>query len=205
MLLQDAQRIDADRARSVVREHPWAVLVTAGPDGLLASHMPAVVDETADGFVILSHTARADPQAERILARAELLLVFQGEHGYLPGAWAGGHGAPTGTWNFEAVHAHGVPEPLDREGSLELLRRTFEHLEQRRDDRTSWDAVARIAEEIVGGTCCFRLPVTRLEAKAKLGQEKPREVRERLIAGLEEPGPYQQPRLASLMREPLGG
>src|SRR3954453_4531030 len=116
MLLQDAQRIDADRARSVVREHPWAVLVSAGPDGLLASHMPAVVDETADGFVILSHTARADPQAERILAGAELLLVFQGEHGYLPGAWAGGHGASTGTWNFEAVPAHGGPEPLARGG-----------------------------------------------------------------------------------------
>jgi transcriptional regulator len=187
VLLQDRQRLAAPEVRRIIREHPWAVLVTDGPGGLLASHMPALVDEAApeEDLVVLSHTARADPQAARILAGAELLLVFQGEHGYLPGAW------------------EGVPATLDRAGSLDLLRRTFEHLEARRADPTPWEAIEGIAERIVDGTCCFRIPAARVSAKAKLGQEKPREIRERLIAGLEAPGPYHKPALAARMRGTL--
>ena len=206
MLVQRRQAIDAARVREVIRAHPWALLVTTGDGGMVASHMPAVVDETSPPgeLVVLTHTARADPQTARIEAGDELLLVFQGEHGFLPGAWEGGDGASTGTWNFEAVHAYGSPELLGVEGSLEVLRRTFEHLEARRASPTPWSAVVDMARDIVGGTCCFRLPVTRLTAKAKLGQGKDPDVVARLIAGLEEDGPYAQPALAARMRDALG-
>jgi predicted FMN-binding regulatory protein PaiB len=56
MLLQSRQRLPPAEVRRVVREHPWAILVTDGEDGLLASHMPAVLDEDAgeeDALVIL--------------------------------------------------------------------------------------------------------------------------------------------------------
>ena len=203
MLLRPEQLLSDARVRDVVRAHPWVVLVTDGDGGLLASHMPAVLDEDAgpDELVVLSHTARADAQTSRVLAGEEVLVVVQGEHGFLPGRWNDPAAPSTGTWNFEAVHVHGVPEVLDRAGSLDVLRRTFEHLETRCPDPTPWSAVVGTAEAIVGGTCCFRLVATRVEAKAKLGQDKPPEVRERLVAGLEGPGPYQQPRLAALMRE----
>ena len=200
------QRLHAERARQVIREHPWALLVTQGEDGLVASHMPAVLDESAgDELVVLAHVARRDRQAARVERGIEMLVVFQGVHGFLPGAWLGGDGASTGTWNFEAVHVHGTPEPLDRAGSFDVLRRTFEHLEARRPRPTAWADVVGIAEEIIGGIRCFRLPATRVEAKAKLDQTKPPEVRERLIAELERPGPYQHPALAERMRGTLGG
>ena len=110
-----------------------------------------------------------------------------------------------GTWNFEAAHVHGRPQPLDRDGSLDLLRRTFVHLESRRARPTPWAAVEAIAQRLVEGTCCVRVAADRVEAKAKLGQGKSAEVRTRLIAGLERPGPYRQPRLAARMRAALGG
>ena len=204
MLLKPFQLLDLDRARAVIRAHPWATLVTHGAEGLLASHMPALVDEEASGaagLVVLSHTARADAQTARMLEGREVLVVFQGEHGFLPGAWAE-ELAPgqTGTWSFEAVHVHGRPEVLDEAGSLDLLRRTFEHLEAARDEPWPWSKAEPTAREIVGGTCCFRLPATRVEAKAKLEQHKPPEVRRALADGLERPGPYHQPALARLIR-----
>jgi transcriptional regulator len=205
MLVQREQRLDPAQARALIDAHPWATLVTGGGEGLMASHMPALAQTTATGeLVILTHTARADPMAERIERGAEVLIVFEGENGFLPGEWSGGPEPSTGTWNFEAVHVRGRPEPLDRAGSLELLRRTFEHLEARRERPSPWSAVAPVAERIVGGTCCFRVPARSLAAKAKLGQGKPREERERLIARLEAPGPYAQPALARRMREALG-
>ena len=110
----------------MIRAHPWAVLVTHAAGGMLASHMPALLDEAAtDELAVLTHVAAADPQRPRLEGGGELLIVFQGVNGFLPGAWEGGDGAAIGTWNFEAVHVHGVPEVLDRPRSLALLRRTF--------------------------------------------------------------------------------
>jgi transcriptional regulator len=204
VLLKPDQLLPPERVRAVVRAHPWATLVTHGPEGLLASHMPVVVDEHAPGdLVLLTHTARADPQTRRIEEGREVLVVVQGEHGFLPGAWARAPGQ-TGTWSFEAVHVHGRPEVLDDPGdALDLLRRTFEHLESARDAPTPWGVSAPTARQIVGGTCCFRLPATRVEAKAKLEQAKPPEVRRNLADGLERPGPYHQPALAALIRQTL--
>jgi transcriptional regulator len=207
VLLKPPHLLDAERTRAVIRAHPWATLVTHGAEGLLASHMPALVDEDAPGdLVVLSHTARADPQTARVLDGREVLVVFQGEHGFLPGAWAEDL-APgqTGTWSFEAVHVHGRPEVLDEAGALDLLRRTFEHLEAARDEPWPWSMAEGTAREIVGGTCCFRLPATRVEARAKLEQHKPPAVRRALADGLERPGPYHQPALAALIRATLAG
>lgn len=206
MLVQDQQRLDDRRVRELIRSHPWATLITHGHGGAIASHMPAILDEDrTDQLVLLTHTARADPQRERLEAGAELLLVFQGANGFLPGAWEGGDGAAVGTWNFEAAHAHGRPQVLDRADSLALLRRTFEHLEARRARPTPWAAVEEIAERLVEGTCCVRVRAERVEAKAKLGQGKSAEVRTRLIAALERPGPYRQPELAARMRATFDG
>ena len=205
MLVQARQRLDDQRVRELIRAHPWATLITHGAGGAIASHMPAILDEDrSERLVVLTHTARADPQRARLEAGAELLVVFQGEHGFLPGAWEGGDGAAVGTWNFEAAHVHGRPQTLDREASLGLLRRTFEHLEARRARPTPWAAVEEIAERLVAGTCCVRVVADRVEAKAKLGEGKSAEVRTRLIAGLEHPGPYHRPELAARMRATLG-
>lgn len=200
MLVQDRQKLEALRIRELIRDHPWATLVSHGDGGAIASHMPAVLDEDdTSRLVVLTHTARADPQRSRLEQGAELLIVFQGENGFLPGAWQGGDGASVGTWNFEAAHVHGRPEVLGRAESLALLRRTFEHLEARRARPTPWAAVAGSAERLVEGTCCVRVAADRVEAKAKLGQGKSDEIRMRLIAGLERPGPYRQRGLAERM------
>ncbi len=201
MLVQDQQRLGEARARQLIHGYPWATLISHGETGAIASHMPAILDEDGtERVVLLTHTARADPQRERIERGVELLVVFQGEHGFLPGAVAGGDGAAVGTWNFEAVHVCGRPVVLDRPASLEVLRLTFERLEAPRARPTPWAAVESIAERLIEGTCCIRLVADRVEAKAKLGQGKPDAVRTGLIAGLERPGPYRQPGLAERMR-----
>ena len=111
MLVQDRQRLDDLRVRELIRGHPWATLITHGTGGAIASHMPAILDEERrDRLVVLTHTARADPQQARLEAGDDLLVVFQAEHGFLPGAWQGGDGASVGTWNFEAAHVHGRPQ-----------------------------------------------------------------------------------------------
>ena len=64
MYRPDAFREDRlSELHALIRAHPLAVLVTAGEAGLMANHVPFLVDETAsEKGVLLAHMARANPQ-----------------------------------------------------------------------------------------------------------------------------------------------
>ena len=188
--------------RRTIAAGGWAILTTHGPAGLRAAHLPCLLDPEhdrggdAEELVILGHIARADPQ----YLDGEVLLVFQGPHGYVSAAWY--ETDPfVPTWNYIAVHVTGVPELLDGREAFAVLERTVEHFEARRERPWRLEGVPReYAERIQGGVVAFRLRATRVEAKAKLSQDKAPEVRDRVIAALERPGPYRAPELADEMR-----
>jgi transcriptional regulator len=189
--------------RRLVDRYGWAVLVT---DGLRAAHVPCLLDPAHDPggddepLVILTHTARADPVSADLAEGREILLVFQGPNGYISPAWYEA-GPYVPTWNFSAVHVYGVPELLDSEDGFAVLERTVEHFEAARDTpwRLAGDALP-YARRIAPGTVPFRLHAVRVEAKAKLSQDKPPEVQDRVIAALEQPGPHRNAELAAEMR-----
>lgn len=197
---------DPAEARRLIDDYGWAVLVTGGSAGLRATHIPCLLDpDTAadeKDLVILGHTARADPQSRDLTAGEEVLLVFQGPHGYISPTWYE-DGPFVPTWNYEAVHVHGVPDVLDGEAGFAVLERTVEHFEAAFDEPWSLESSMDYARRIAPGTVAFRLRATRVEAKAKLSQDKPAEVRARVAAALERPGPHGQPELAAEMRRTL--
>ena len=101
MQIKDEYRLDDVRtARSLVRAHPFATIVSAD---LRATHMPCLVEEAADGLVLLGHVARADP-VSRSLA-GPLLLIFHGPHGYVSGSWLVAE-----SWHAEAKLWQDKPE-----------------------------------------------------------------------------------------------
>src|SRR5687768_3413890 len=103
MRIQDAFRLqDVDAARSVVRDHPFATIVTAD---LLATHMPCLLDEEAEDLTILGHVACADPVSKGL--RGPLLLIFHGPHGYVSASWYQADTIPT--WNHVTLHVRGTP------------------------------------------------------------------------------------------------
>lgn len=199
-----------DEVRVLIRQHGWAVLVTGAPDGLRAAHVPCLLDPEQDRggeepeLVILGHTAREDPVSADLQLGREVLLIFQGPHGYVSPDWYGA-GPFVPTWNFTAVHVYGAPELLQAAAGFAVLQRTVEHFEAARETpwRLAGDALT-YARRIAAGTVPFRLRSTRVQGKAKLSQDKPPEIRQRVIAALEQPGPYRQPRLAEEMRRGPG-
>ncbi len=192
--------------RRLVAAYGWAILTSYR---LRAAHLPCLLDPQhdpggdADELVILGHTARADPVSEDLGAGREVLLIFQGPQGYISPAWY--EAEPyVPTWNFTAVHVVGVPELLDGEEAFEVLERTVEHFEAARERPWRLDGSLEYARRIAPGTVPFRIRADRVEAKAKLSQDKPVEIQERVIAALERPGPYGKPELAAEMRRTLG-
>src|SRR4051794_30015001 len=192
MRIKDEFRLDrAESARSIVRAHPFATIIT--PE-LRATHMPCLVDEAGDDVAILGHVARADPVADAL--DGPLLLIFQGPHGYVSASWYGDDTIPT--WNHVTLHVRGIPELLA--DPMPLLRRTVDHFEAAVEHPWSLDRMGDTAREMAGQVRAFRLEAEWWHAEAKLSQDKPADEQARIVAGLEERGPYENQVLAAAMR-----
>jgi transcriptional regulator len=195
--------------RQLIREHGWAVLVVGRSGDLRAAHVPCLLDPLHDAgggtdqLVIIGHTARADPVVSELLSGQEVLLVFQGPNGYISPAWYGESPSPP-TWNFTAVHVRGIPEILEGEAAFSVLEHTVKHFEAARDDpwELRGDALA-YAQQIAHETLPFRVRSAAIQAKAKLSQDKPRRIQDRVIAALGEGGRYRNTQLAAEMRRVL--
>lgn len=194
---------DADAIRALVRENPWATLVSFVPGrGLVASHYPMLLDEREEGIVLLSHVGRPDERLHE-LGRHETMVVIYGPQGYVSPGWYDVSTAVP-TWNFAVAHLYGTPEILSDEENLRVLEGLVDHFERELPEPFLMNRTlenADYAARIVHGTVGFRMRVTRVEAKDKMSQDKPREVVDRVIAALRAPGPYENPALADRMTQ----
>ena len=177
----------------------FGVLVSNGPDGLFATHIPLMLSRGEGAFgALYGHVARANPHVG--LFGSEALVVFSGPHAYVSPTWYSDRAANVPTWNYAAVHCTGVPAVLEGH-QLEHLGQMVERYERSRADGWSLDELkAQMRESLPRGIVTFRMPITRIEGKAKLSQNKPREERERVVEGLKVAG---EARLVALMQAAL--
>jgi transcriptional regulator len=189
---------DPAEVKRLVRENPWATLVSNTANGLVASHYPVILEETADTISIVSHVGRPDEVLHE-LGSHEMLVIIQGAHGYIsPGWYENDDFVPT--WNHVTAHLYGTPEILSDAENFEVLDDLVDHFESQLPHPLSLDIDERQARRIAKGTVGMRLVVTRFDARLKLSQNKAPEVVDRIIAALEGDGPFASASLAAEMR-----
>jgi len=169
MYLPKSFIMDAEAAADTLRDHAFATLVSRDGETLVASHIPMVYD--AEGHRLLAHLARANPQW-RSWVEQEVLVIFQGVHGYISPSWYVNQPAVP-TWNYEAVHVYGVPKVIDEPdvvfGILSDLCEQYdpayaEHFREELDPE--WRA------NMMKAIIAFEIPISRLEAKLKMNQNR---------------------------------
>jgi transcriptional regulator len=173
-----------------IRRVALGTLVTSGAGGLIASHVPMLVDEQPQPFgTLIGHVARANPHWRDFTAGTEALAMFLGPEAYISPAWyatKAATGKVVPTWNYAAVHATGPIELVEDEaGLLDIVTRLTATHEAGRD--APWqvsdapaDFVAGMLKAIVG----FRIKIARLEGKWKMSQNRPAEDRAGVVDGL---------------------
>ncbi|MEE2815496.1 MAG: FMN-binding negative transcriptional regulator, partial [Actinomycetota bacterium] len=112
---------DPAELRRIIRLNPWATLVSDGDDGLVASHYVVLLDDERDDLTVVGHVGRPDDLIHGLGGR-EILIAFQGPHGYVSPGWYGEVQAVP-TWNHVSVHLRGVPEILSDDENLRVLER----------------------------------------------------------------------------------
>ncbi|HOW47240.1 MAG TPA: FMN-binding negative transcriptional regulator [Rubrivivax sp.] len=175
-----------DRLARLIREHPLGMLVTHGPDGLDADHIPFEFDPAAGAHGRLTaHVARANPLWQRCAGGAEVLVVFRGPDGYVSPNWyPSKHEAhrQVPTWNYEVVHAHGRLSVRDDERFVRgiVARLTRHHEAAEPQPWKMGDSAPAYIDQMLRQIVGIEVEVSALVGKAKLSQNK--EPRDRLGA-----------------------
>ena len=191
-------------ALAFARERGFGALTVAGPEGVLAAHVPFVLDEDR----VLAHVVRANPLA-RHLGRgpADALLIVSGPDGYVSPDW---YGEPqlVPTWNYVAVHLRGELRLLDDAALRPILDRLSHDFETRLAPKPPWKTdkvddglLARMMRLIVP----LEMSLESVDSTAKLNQNRSDAARACAAAALEAGGtPGMETRtLAALMREAM--
>ncbi|MES2092314.1 MAG: FMN-binding negative transcriptional regulator [Actinomycetota bacterium] len=189
---------DPDEVKRLIRENPWATIVSSTSTGIVASHYPVLLEEDADGISILSHVGRPDERLHE-LGQHEVLVIIQGPHGYISPTWYESEDFVP-TWNHVTAHLYGTPELLSDDENFAVLEHLVDHFEQRMPQPASLRIDESAARNIATGTVGLRLRVTRFDARLKLSQNKEPAVVERVIEKLEGDGAYSSAPLARDMR-----
>ncbi|ROS48400.1 FMN-binding negative transcriptional regulator [Frigoribacterium sp. PhB24] len=192
---------DVDEVKRLIRENPWATIVSSTADGLVASHYPVVLepdDADPEAIVLVSHVGRPDERSHE-LGRHEVMVIVQGPHGYVSPAWYPAEQIIP-TWNHVTAHLWGTPEILSDDENFRVLGELVDHFERVMPSPSTLTLDEQGSRRVAKGTVGIRLRVTRFDARAKLSQNKAPEVVDRIVDELEHGEHYAQPALAAEMR-----
>ena len=193
---------DAASAERLLHDHPFATLVTPLPNEPFVTHLPLLFARDGGPHGTLhGHFARANPHAG-VAESADSLAIFHGPHAYVTPSWYVDPAVAVPTWNYAVVHAHGrielARDPGETRGVLDQL---VERFEAQRAQPWKLGLTGARLDAMVGAIVGFRIRIERLDVKLKLSQNRSREDRERVAAGLAAEGYADATATAGWMRD----
>jgi len=190
--------------RRIMREARLSTLVTATAEGLMATPLPLLLDETeGEHGVLLGHVAKANPQW-RTSPVGDALAIFSGPDAYVSPSWYASkqeHGKVVPTWNYVAVHAYGAVEFFEDAERLHgiVTRLTNLHEGRRQEPWAVSDAPATFIQSQLKGIVGLRLPISRVEGKRKLSQNRSAADRQGVAEALGQSGDERDRQVAAMI------
>lgn len=194
----------------LMKSHPLAAWVTLADTGLVVNHVPFQIDESDGQFGTLrAHLPRANPVWGQLSSTVEAVAIFQGPESYVSPSWYPSkqvNGKVVPTWNYAVVHAHGQPRLIEDADWL------LNHLEALTDEHEAsqarpWkvaDAPKDFTDRLLAALVGIEIPISRMEGKWKVSQNRLPADRLGVIAGLESRDDDRSRAMAELVRQHAG-
>lgn len=168
---------DPALTRELIRDNAFATLISAADTAALASpwvsHLPLLLDESAEGWSLVGHFARANGHWQAGAGKP-VTAIFHGPHGYISPHW---YQSPNmvPTWNYAVVHAHGTLEVQDNAlAARDIVWRLSQSFEASLPQ--PWSAMHEldpgVEQKLLNAIVAFRIRIERLEVKVKVGQNR---------------------------------
>lgn len=160
-----------DRAaiEAFLQQHAFGILVSDGPEGPLATHLPLELVTAEDGsWALEGHLARANPHAGHLADGQAVLCIFNGPHAYVSSSWYAEEEVPT--WNYQAVHLRGTCRRQSDAELLASLHRLVDTYEQASEEPISLHNLSPATMRQVRGIVGFRIEAVAVAAAYKLSQ-----------------------------------
>lgn len=204
MYLPDAFEVtDPVKIGEVISSNSFATLISQDGDLLFSSHLPFLHQpkQGAKGK-LFSHMAKANRHWQ-LFNEKEALVIFNGPHAYISPNWYVTEVAVP-TWNYVTVHVYGTPKIMKTDAELDaVLEKTVEKHELRLSNPWTPNLPIELKTKLHQAIVGFEIEIARIEAKFKLGQNRSKEDRERMLLILQNSGDPESIRLAKLMESEL--
>lgn len=189
----------------LIRSHPLGTFVILAETELAANHIPFLVDPDRGPFGTLrGHVARANNVWRHFGTAVSAIAIFQGPESYITPSWypskhADGKAVPT--WNYAVVHAYGQPKAIEDEGWLleQVTQLTSVHEAGQALPWQVSDAPRDFTEQMLSSIVGIEIPISKLQGKWKVSQNRKVPDRLGVAAGLESQATDQSLKMAELV------
>lgn len=194
-----------DKLTAVMQQHSFATVITHAEGAPFASHLPLLFHpQRGPHGTLFGHLARANPQWRHFANGEAALAIFQGPHAYVSPSWYASEVAVP-TWNYVTVHAYGRPRIIEDETELwALLQELIDFYEAGLPQPWRGDLPAAYKAQQMKAIVGFEMPLSRIEGKFKLGQNKSAADRQSLYQALRCSPAADDQKLADIMQSELG-
>ncbi|EAQ65502.1 transcriptional repressor of sporulation and degradative enzyme production [Marinomonas sp. MED121] len=186
---------DTAQIHAFIKAHSFGVLIfdtaaknneKAHETNLNGTHLPFLLDEKQN--LLYSHMARANPHWKS-LEGTEVLIIFSGPHAYISPTWYA-HSPAVPTWNYAAVHAYGKVSLLNDDDTLSVIDdklKTYKpSLLKTNEEGIKEPVTDEFKHKLLSAIVGFKIEITKLEGKLKLGQHRPKADQEGVYKALSE-------------------
>lgn len=186
------QLTDPEALCALMATRPLGAWVCNGRDGLIANHVPFLLDRSRGPLgTLIGHVSRANTVWRELGPATSSVVIFQGPQAYITPGWypsKAAHGRVVPTWNYVVAHAHGVAQAIeDREWLLDMLNRLTDVHEAHR--AVPWrvgDAPSGFIDQLLRAIVGIEIPIDKLEGKLKASQDEALQDRVGTVRGLQE-------------------
>ncbi|MCR9040696.1 FMN-binding negative transcriptional regulator [Bacillus sp. L381] len=184
-------------ASNVIKDYGFATLFSTAGGMPYATHLPLMMSK--DNHYLYGHFALANPQWKEIEGQS-VLAVFQGPHCYISPKWYETN-QDVPTWNYVAVHVYGEAELLNKEETVHSMSDLVLKYESPDSPYKLEDVDAKLLAGLNKGVKGFKIKVSKIEGKAKLGQNQSAARQELVVQQLKQIPHTNEQLISGLMEE----
>jgi len=185
-----------EEIKRIIENFPLATIVANTKNGLVANHIPLLLNKSSNGKkILIGHIAKNNTLHRELRNNDNVMVIFKSEDAYISPNWY-----PTRnkkrehvpTWNYQVVHLHGnIIFNHDQKFLLKTVNELTNIFEKDNKKKTDWKMndvsskfMSSMLKEIVG----IEINISKQIAKSKLNQNREKEDIENVIKKLKNNG-----------------